>query len=332
MTLTPLIQKAEIRKAYGALVTGLKSGAVKYRRVIGWKGGNDVFTLYWHPEEQFWVVFSVDDFDGYWCPYGTTDPTQSKPMGITCEINPPKDGVNRRKGGIFLRDSANNFFLAHTGKVAGGRKGIGKRAFLDAYRGARQEIEWPRGDTSEVVVFGPIGGGSFLRSIGNYLHAVEEFKATATNPTPERIRVKNPGLYFRPEFEGPRKRYLLTEAIESQCNHGTVVNALHAELKTLGFEAYSTPQVDLFLADGSASITHLIEVKTDQTSTSLYGAVGQVMVHSALETSTPRRILVLPGQISSDTASRIKRLGITVVRYDWNGDTPIFDGLKRALE
>jgi|ERR1700680_4289938 len=256
MTLTPLTKKSEIRKAYGALVTSLKSGAVKRRNVVGWKGGNDVFTLYWHPDEQFWVVFSVGDFGGFWCPYGTADPTRRKTVGITCEINPPEEGVNRRKGGVFLRDSANNFFLGHTGKVAGGRNGIGKSAFLDNYSGALQEIEWPDGVTSEVVVIGRIGGRSFPRSVGNYLHAVEEFKVTVTTPTPESISSKNPDLSFRPEFEGPRKLYVLTEAIESQCDHGTVVNALHAELIALGFDAYSTSKIDLYLANSNAAITH----------------------------------------------------------------------------
>ena len=160
---------------------------------------------------------------------------------------------------------------------------------------------------------------------------MEAFKANATGQTPAPITEKNPDLAFTPEFEGPKKKYKLTSAIESQCDHGTVVNTLHAELEALGLDAYKTSKIDLFLADDQANITHLIEVKTDQATTSLYQAVGQVMLHGALEKSDPQRILVLPGGVSTDTASRMKRLGITVIRYDWKGGTPIFENLKKAV-
>ena len=331
MSLTPLIKKSEIKSAYVALVKSLKSGAVRYRRLLGWRGGSGTFTLYWHPRQQFWVVISVDDLGGYWFPYGTTNPTQCSTTSITCEINPPEESVNRRKGGVFLRDSTNGLFLAHSGKVAGGRKGIGRGAFFESYGGARQEIEWPDGVLSDAVILGKIGGRSFLRNVADYIHAVEDFKANNTDEIPKAVNAKNYDLSFSPEFEGPRRRYVLTEAIESQCDHGTVVNTLREELKALGSEAYRTSKIDLFLVDSNASITHLIEVKTDQTTTSLYQAVGQVLLHGALDKSNPKRILVLPGQISPDTADRMKKLGITVVRYDWKGSTPAFDDLKKAL-
>ena len=127
-------------------------------------------------------------------------------------------------------------------------------------------------------------------------------KANATGQIPAQIAEKNPDLSFTPEFQGPKKGYTLTAAIESQCDHGRVVNTLHTELKVLGFDAYRTARIDLFLADGENNITHLIEVKTDQTTTNLYEAVGQVMMHGALEKSCwPQRILVLPGGVTTGT-------------------------------
>jgi len=331
MNLTPLTKGAEIKVAYAQLVKSLKDRATRNRCVVGWKGGSDVFTVYWHKEAGFWVLFSIGDAGGYWCPFGSADPSQNNTVSITCEINPPNEGVNRRKGGVLLRDSSSGLYLAHTGKVAGGREGIGKSAFLESYSGSLEEIEWPDGITSEVVLLGRIGGRSFISSIGNFIHAVDAFKANATGQTPKQIIEKNPDLSFSPEFDGPKKKYKLTAAIESQCDRGTVVNTLHAELKALEFDAYRTCKIDLFLADGKANITHLIEVKTDQSTTSLYQAVGQVMLHGALQKSHPRRILVLPGEVSTDTASRMKLLGIEVIRYDWKGTKPVFDGLKRVL-
>jgi hypothetical protein len=310
----------------------LKHGATSHRCVVGWKGGSDVFTVYWHEQAEFWVLFNIGDSGGYWCPFGVAVSSQNKPVSITCEINPPNEGVNRRKGGLFLRDSGSGLYLAHTGKIAGGRKGIGKAAFLESYTGfERAEIEWPDGRTSEVIPLGRIGGRSFINGIGNYIHAVHAFKAKATGQTPAAITEKNPDLSFTPEFEGPEKKYKLTDAIVRQFDHGTVVNTLHDEVEATGRKAYSTGKIDLFLADGDANITHILEIKTDQCTTSIYQAVGQVMFHGALVKNEPHRILVLPGTVSAATAARLKRLGIRVLSYWWKGAKPIFDGLKGLL-
>jgi hypothetical protein len=306
-------------------------GSKKFKRNVGWAGGHGEFTLYWHENAGFWVVFWIEGLSRYWCAYGTMDPNKHSSVNITCEINPPIQGIDRRCGGIFVKDSSSSLYLAHSGKVGGGREGIGKQNFLKRYSGSLEEIEWSDGVTAEVVLLGRIGGRSFISNLADYIRAVEAFKAKAMGQTPALITEKNSDLSFTPEFEGPKKKYKLTAAIESHCDHGTVVNTLHAELKALGFDAYKTYKIDLFLADARGGITHLIEAKTDQNTTSLYQAVGQAMLHGALEKSNPRRILVLPGEVTADTAKRMKRLGIEIVRYDWKGSQPIFKNLRKAI-
>jgi len=331
MNLSPITARKESKIAFDALKSCLSKGAKKLKRKVGWPGDNGEFTLHWHETASFWVLFGEEEPSRYWCAYGTMDPNSHSSVNITCEINPPIEGIDRRCGGILLKDSGAGLYLAHSGKVGGGRKGIGKTRFLEEYSGSLEEVEWLDGVTAEVVLLGKIGGKSFVKNIAEYIRAVEAFKAGATGQTPAPIIEKNPDLAFSPEFEGPKKKYKLTSAIESQCDHGIVVNTLHGELKALGLDAYKTSKIDLFLADDKANITHLIEVKTDQTTTSLYQAVGQVMLHGALERSDPRRILVLPGEVSTDTAKRLTRLGLRIVRYEWKGSQPIFKNLKRVL-
>jgi len=331
MNLSPITVRKESKIAFDALRSCLIAGSKEFKRNVGWPGGHAECTLYWHENAGFWVVFWIEEPSRYWCAYGTMDPNKHDSVNITCEINPPIEGVNRRCGGVFLKDSGSGLYLAHSGKVGGGRKGIGKTSFLKEYSGSLEEIEWPDGVTDDVVLLGKIGGRSFINNIAAYLRAVEAFKADTTGQTPAAVAERNPDLSFTPEFEGPKKKYKLTSAIESQCDHGTVVNTLHAELKALGLDAYKTFKIDLFLADPKGRITQLIEVKTDQTTTSVYQAVGQVMLHGALDKSDPRRIVVLPGEVTADTAKRIARLGIEIVRYDWKGDKPVFTGLKKAL-
>jgi hypothetical protein len=115
------------------------------------------------------------------------DPNSNSSVDITCEINPPKEGIDRRCGGIFLKDMASGFFLAHSGKVGGGRKGIGKASFLAVYSGSPETIQWPDGVTSEVVVVGKIDSKAFLDNLADYVRAVEAFKASVTRHMPASI-------------------------------------------------------------------------------------------------------------------------------------------------
>lgn len=201
---------------------------------------------------------------------------------------------------------------------------------MERYSGALQEIEWPDGVTSELVLIGRIGSKSLLRGLGRYLHAIDTFKNTVALPV---APTPPPGASptFRPEFQGPRKRYSISGLVESQCDHGTVVQALHDALKTLGLHGFNTVRIDQFLVDKRRRMTHLFEVKTDCTTTSLYQAVGQAMLHGALE-EAPKRVLVLPGILSVETLKRMRMLGISVLSYKWADDTPVFAALEKAVQ
>jgi len=205
MNLTPITTRKESKIAFKMLKAYLKTGAVRFQRNVGWPGDHGEFSVYWREREQFWVVFGLEELSRYWCAYGTMDPNEGGSLDITCEINPPTDGIDRRCGGIFLKDSASGFYLAHSGKIGGGRKGIGKRAFLESYSGALPEVEWPDGVTAEVVILGKIGGNRFLSNLASFIHHVKTFKADATSQTPKAITQRNPDLGFTPEFEGTRK-------------------------------------------------------------------------------------------------------------------------------
>jgi hypothetical protein len=152
MNLSPITTRKESKVAFDALRSCLVKGAKKFDRNVGWPGDHGQFNLYWHDDAGFWVVFGVEELSRYWCAYGTMDPKAHRSVDITCEINPPTEGIDRRCAGVFLKDSGSGLYLAHSGKVGGGRKGIGKTNFLEEYSGSREEIEWPDGVTAEVVL------------------------------------------------------------------------------------------------------------------------------------------------------------------------------------
>lgn len=183
MNLSPITNREESKGAYDALRSCLMAGAENLKRTVGWLGGSGEFTLYWHEDAAFWVVFSDegDEFPfRFWCAYGTMDPTSSTSVHETCEINPPKEGIDRRCAGIFLKDSGSGLYLAHRGRVGGGRKGISKKNFLEQYGGKLEEVESPDGKTEEVVLIGKIGDKSFVEYLATFIRAVDAFKANAT--------------------------------------------------------------------------------------------------------------------------------------------------------
>jgi hypothetical protein len=221
MNLSPITTRKESKIAFDALRSCLIAGSKEIRHKVGWPGGHGEFNLHWHEDARFWVVFGVEERSRYWCAYGRMDPKLHSSVDITCEINPPTKGTDRRCGGVLLKDSGSGLYLAHSGKVGGGRKGVGKTNFLKGYSethpvvalGARpsvEQIDWPNGGTREVVLLGKIGDRSFVNNLADYIRAVGEFKANATGQTPAAISEKNPDLTFVPEFEGPRKKYKLT--------------------------------------------------------------------------------------------------------------------------
>jgi hypothetical protein len=253
-------------------------------------------------------------------------------VSITCEINPPLEGVDRRVGGIFLKDAVSNYYLAHSRKVGGGRPGISKSRFLEFYTEPLTTVTWPDGELSEVILLGRIGARNLGAKLARYLRAVDEFKAGATSGIPADVAKQNEeALQFRPEFQGKRKRYTVRDEIESECNHGEVIAALRAELKALGRNGCNTRRIDLFLVDGKNRISHIFEAKTGVSTTHLYEGIGQLMLHGANEGVTPRRVLVLPEELGEETMARLERIGVDVLRFWWEGKKVKFSSLANLL-
>ena len=99
---------------------------------------------------------------------GCNYPADVGSLSIACELNPPEKDINRQCAGLFLRDTEGIIYVAHSGKIGGGRKGIGKSAFLSTYRGARESVTWPDGTESEVIVIGRVDGDRLPAQVANF--------------------------------------------------------------------------------------------------------------------------------------------------------------------
>ena len=334
MSLKPLTKRSETERAYKLLHKRLVRGARKFTRKLGWQGGGDEHTLYWHPDVGIWAVLE-DKYAGkrFWCCYGTDDPESGDNFGITCEINPPWSGTNRRCAGVFAKDINGQVYLAHTGKLGGGRKGVGKSNFLAFYgRENLETVVWPDGQTTEAVIIGRVDGKRLVAHIADFVMKAEQFKALIGSGVEIFQEQVDTESRFTPEFSGPRRPYRIGDPIESRCSHGLVVNGLAAELRARGLDIHSDRPRDLFIRQGAANTGVLFEVKTDLSTSSIYSLIGQLLYHGTCRPAMPRLVAVLPGHPGDRTGEVLSRLGIAALSYKFAGKQTVFENLDEVLD
>jgi hypothetical protein len=107
--------------------------------------------------------------------FGIGDFTQHPTVVAACEINFPPGGVNRRIAGAFARNSDGLLHVLHSGKIGGGRKGIGKSSFKTSYKG--RWVSALRGGKEEsFVLIGKMASPDFIKHLAEFVRAVRDFK------------------------------------------------------------------------------------------------------------------------------------------------------------
>jgi 5-methylcytosine-specific restriction protein B len=167
---TVLTEESAITAAQDQLVRALERRATRVESAtLMTKGGRQPATVVWMRDAGLW--FGRERLDTrFWNAFGLDDPFEVSRAPIL-EINPPFSGLNRRMGGVFLRDEAGRIHLAHRGSVGGGRKGVGGSAFLDWFEG---ELSTVGGD--RMVVVGALDDPRLAEKIADYVRIVQRFK------------------------------------------------------------------------------------------------------------------------------------------------------------
>jgi len=115
---------------------------------------------------------------------------------------------------------------------------------------------------------------------------------------------------FTDEFWGPRRSYRISGDIQGTCRHGEIVRDLRKAVESLKIgECGNDRPRDLFVASGKR-VKILFEVKPDCLPSSIYTAIGQLLIHSASEKHQPHRVLVVPKGMKPMLADRLRNLGI----------------------
>ncbi len=174
----PLTSRNPIRQAFDAFSERLRRDAQEFRREVGYQGGGGSYPVYWRPEERFWSLLELAD-NRYWCCFGLENPNSQNSLTIVCEINPPLEGINRRCAGFFVEGDDGCTNVAHSGKIGGGKPGIGKQAFERSYSGTWQTVRWPDGVRTRAVVIGAVDGENLPAEIRDFILQVQQIKQKA---------------------------------------------------------------------------------------------------------------------------------------------------------
>lgn len=305
------------------------------RAIVGSPGGAFETNFLYIGEHEFWVVFGKDK-NRYWNAFGVGRPTAGKNTSITCEINFPYGGVDRKIAGVFAKEG-DRVILLHRGKIGGGRKGIGKNLFLDNYRGSYLSIQ--DGDTENTLaLIGSLDSKYFVQQVANFVYEIERIK-DLINSMPEQEAVdveeeENENYPFDFDFKEEgygKRRYTRKDKIEADSNHGIIVNALARELEKRGLSVGNDRKRDLYTVHNNR-IDRIFEAKTDLSNGSIYSAVGQLLIYSAeKDLDGNQKILVLPERLKPGAERIMGKLGLKVLYYTFEREEVQFGDLDRFL-
>lgn len=122
--------------------------------------------------ERLGLWHTTERIDNRWTNgFGLEDPATVPMLTVVAWINAAFDGSRRTGAGAFFRDADGHTWIAHSGRLGGGKKGVGRTAFLDGFSGAVQSVEG-----CDYVVIGRIDAADFLDQLAAFVRAVQAFK------------------------------------------------------------------------------------------------------------------------------------------------------------
>lgn len=308
------------RKLEGTVYRDFRRRVVKH---IGYPGGTTpnakVFT-----DGRYW--FWTSDYDDSDVP----NPRRLNWFGlfrhdadlqISVEINTAYEARNDQVAGFFARDNeTRTVYLLHSGRVGGGKKGVGKAAFLAWSSQRLIDVVDSSGGVREGVLVMPVEGTAASRSARRYIDAVANFKQAVRAgevDTAEFQRKQKELEDFYAEARGRRKGRRSGET-DYLSRHGDVVDALHLWRRSSALpdrgRLVKNVLIDMGVAVGR-DLVEVFEVKTNTSRSDVYAAIGQLMVHGTSDNC--RRVIVLPHKepIAGDLKDALDRLGIQLLKF-----------------
>jgi len=291
---------------------------------LGHPGATVKAKVMWSERLGIWMVHEKMSGNRYGHAFGAEKPTGSSHIPITCEINFPAKGIDRRIGGALAEDRSGRIYVIHRGRIGGGKKGVGKALFDDHYRGVWAIMEDGSAETT-VALIGVLSSPRFARQVSQFVHKVDRMKNLFSSRTSQ-LEMSFDELHFREELIGASYKGPLTDPA-SMCDHGLIVKDLHDALSRRGFKAGNDPERDLLIVNARQEITAVFEVTTDASIPIIQSAAARLLLANTDLPKQPRLILAVPEAIDETLHRKLKKLGVDVLAYNWKNDQAVFPGL-----
>ena len=189
----------------------------------------------------------------------------------------------------------------------------------------------------DVVDLGPITSPRLRHRVARFAHKVACIKKVCAGEQVDGTGFRDttrPAIpTFSPEFSGRRSAFSVRRRIEANADHGLVVDALKAAVTRVGHRSYNDRERDLFVLGKRNRVSVLFEVKTDVTTTSIYTAVGQLLLNGGAGPRAPKLVLVLPDKPKPKTAKALRSIGVAVLAFEGPSNKPVIRdlALKRVM-
>jgi len=339
---TVIEKQNEIKEAQLIFAKKMRSKSTKNGKImLGYQGGIMPVHAYWFKDHDFWWAYEKLEKGvqilRHWNGFGIRSSSEKEPVwndkshshNITCEINPPLSGNRWGVAGAFVKDSQDQIYITHSGKIGGSRKGMGKLAFIENFSGTNlwHEAVGSKG-TKDLVIISNLTDKNLIDNIGFFVNEVFHIKNMIKAG---KISKKTKLLStFKPEFEGT-KIYSIKQQIQSGNLHAKVVNYIKKISEKHGLKAINYP-VDLLIEGNSQDV--LMEVKTSSDTQNRYAAIGQLLYYSLNlgKNTTTKLVVVFPAPINLEFKKVLDKLGIQYLTYEWKDNKPKFDSsLNKVL-
>jgi len=320
-----LESKEEIAKAQRTLEATIRRDFnTKTVKNIGYPGGT-TFDAKVYTDHHCWF-WSKDHNDA-----GEPNPRRLNWFGlfnedsglqISVEINTPYEARNDQIAGFFGRDNDTGaIYLLHSGRIGGGKKGVGKTTFLTWSNEHLTEVVDSSGGIRSGILVMPIEGKSATRSAIRYIETIAHFKQAVRAGETDTPEFQHKEKLFRNFYSEPRGRRKGKRSgeIDYVSRHGDVLDALEAWRNSLplekGARLVKNVLFDLGVAVGEEELVEVYEITTDAVRSHIYTAIGQLMVHGTAQRC--RRVMVLPckERVAADLADALQRLEIELLRF-----------------
>ena len=337
---TVIENKKEIKRVQRAFAKNMKKEATKHGELTAshQHGGLKVHA-YWFKDNEFWWAYPktesqtktkhsntpnwwnafrfLDSNHQYYPNRKAGEPNWGGVNGMTVQINSPISGNKWSFGGCFVKDPNNEIYIAHTGKIGGGREGIGRGLFVANYPGTQQwrEVTGSRGK-KQAVIISSINSHNLISNVGLFVKAVAEIKELPKSKKSKKSKSRQRKLtpFGHGEFSGTRT-YSIKDQVEQRVDHGKVVKRIAEICKELGYSV-SRSQIDLYV-EGKLKKSVLMEIKTRNDTQSRYKAIGQLLYYSFVHVipKNTKKVVVFPKPKILEFEKVLGKLGIKYITY-----------------